>query len=85
MHSGLDRKALRKALGAYQSKHRHLVTEWEKMCRKVKLLDSLIPQEIKEMNEMNRIGKKVDFEGLAREQEQLDDDRTLGLLIGRTK
>ena len=48
------------------------------------MLDAMIPQEIKDMNQMKREGKAIDFDDLAREQERNDDDRTIGLLIDRT-
>ena len=60
------------------------MTAYSKMCRRVKVLDSMIPQEVKDMNQMKREGKAVDFDDLAREQERYDDDRTLELLMDRT-
>lgn len=53
------------------------------MVRKVKLLDLMIPDDIKELKRQERAGKEIDFDQMAKEQEIYEENRTLDMIQTR--
>ena len=54
IHQGIDRKALKTAALMHERKTSKYISMFNKMIKRVDLLDNMIPEEIKEMNRQKR-------------------------------
>ena len=69
----------------HERKTSKYIKEFNKMRRRCDLLDSMIPEEIKDRNKQMREGTKIDFDEMAKEQEMLDENKRLDKVIERVQ